>query len=648
MWSGYFTVGGNEVGNSARALGYTKTADCPITWLRDVECGGLTDALGGGGYVYSSIDQAPWFDPDNVDLTSRFLGLYVVSMEGVSDSTRSANITEKIVDGAQVSGYRHQSREVRIRAMLSAKGGDALEAGMTWLRNVLEPDACGVHGADCGASDFQFFVDCPPTRALLPVYSAYTETRRNLFSNPRGTSTSATYWSTAANGAYSLVTDMPVVATGLRWTASATAGGRIAMVSGTSTPTAGAPIHFMATIRSSIATTLTIQARPTVTSATGAVQLGAVVNLVPGTNNINVTAPSFTAATTSASGIVLLPGTVLVGSTIDVTSALIEVNSGAYFDGATPDTNLYDYAWVGTEDLSQSTLGARDITGYVPEADDVYQDRLDDYWRVLHTVTCVSGPLIQQAMKSNDKTHVGYLVEFTMLAAVPFVFSRPHEIEVPPITPTVIEDTAFNLEPYPSAELTNSTLTVATNYSTNPSLEVNTTDWTTSTEIVSGTDPAAFFTAGRVVGELSASGTASLRVRILGNDGGTVVTNARSYMWATQSVPFSTGTGTRVSFNVWAACVEFAGASGGVINGIQVDAQWRATTTVLSTVTIGSSTDPADFGGKAFSIASQLKPPTANNALVRVRFDVTWSSSATPANDSEIRGYVDALAVTVP
>jgi len=43
-----------------------------------------------------------------------------------------------------------------------------------------------------------------------------------------------------------------------------------------------------------------------------------------------------------------------------------------------------------------------------------------------------------------------------------------------------------------------------------------------------------------------------------------------------------------------------------------------------------------------------LKPPTANNALIRVRFDVTWSSSATPANNSEFRGYADALAVTIP
>jgi hypothetical protein len=306
MWAGYFTVGGNEVGNSARAMGYTTTSDCPITWLRDVECGGLGEVLGDGAYVYDSINQAPWYDPDNSDLTSRFLGLYVVSMEGISDSTRSANVTEKIIDGAQVSGYRHTSREVRIRAMLSAKGNDALEAGMTWLRNVLEPDACGVHGTDCGASDFQFFVDCPPSKTLLPIYSAYAETRRNFFANPRGTSTSSSYWSTATNGTYSLITDMPLVATGVRWTATSTTGGRISMVSGTSTPTSGAQIHFMATIRSSIAVTVTVQVRPSVTSGTSAVQLGT-VSLVPGANYIDLTGPSMAAAATSPSGVVLLP-----------------------------------------------------------------------------------------------------------------------------------------------------------------------------------------------------------------------------------------------------------------------------------------------------------------------------------------------------
>lgn len=650
MWPGYFTVGGNEVGNNARALSYTRDSDCPVTWIRDMDCGGIYQALDvpEEKYYYDLIQDAPWYDPDKPDLTSRFLGLYVISMEGASDSTRSAVVTEKIVDGAQVSGYRHTSRQVRIRALLTARGGDALEAGMTWLRNVLEPNACGVHGTDCGSSDFQFFVDCPPVRGTLPQYTAYAETRRNGFSNPRGTSTSGSYWPSPLNGALTLVTDMPdAINTAVRWTSTSAAIGRIGIQSGTGTPASGANLHFMAAIRASAPTSVTIFARPNTTSATSQTQLGGTYNLVAGMNYIDVTGASFAGANSSTSGVVIVTPVTTIGTTLDVTQVLIEAGQGPYFDGTTVDDALHDYQWVGTTDLSQSIDMSRSVI-QVPRTNEEYELLLNDYWRVMHTVTCVSGPLVQSELKSNDGTHVGYIVEFTMLAAVPFVFSLPREIEVPPTTPTVVEDVAYNLEPYPSAEATNSTLVVATNYSTNPSVETNATDWAASTAIVSGTDPAAFFTSARVTGELSAVGTSSFRTRILGNNGGTVVTNARSYMYATQSVPFSTGTGVRVSFNIWAALLTIAGASGTTLNGIEVDVQWRATTTVLSTVVIGSTTTPADFAGKPFQSLSLLKPPTANNALVRARFDVTWSSSATGANNTDVRGYVDALAVTVP
>jgi len=451
MWSGYFTVGGNEVGNTARALGYAATADCPVWWYRDVPCGGLITAIEDEATAYSvdHIDQAPWYDPDNPGLTSRFLGLYVIAMEGISDSTRSANITEKIVDGAQVSGYRHTSREVRVRAMLTAKGHDALEAGMTWLRNVLEPNACGVHGGDCGASDLQFFVDCPPTKNL-------------------------------------------------------------------------------------------------------------------------------------------------------------------------------------------------------DETDEDYATRVDTYRRYLHTVTCVSGPLVQQELRSKDNQTHGFIVEFTMLAAIPFVYGVTREIALQPTIPTVLQDIPFNLITHPSGELGSGTIVAVTNYSTNPSVEVNATGWAASTQVVSGTDPAAFFTSGRVTGELAADGTASFRGRILGNNGTTSVTNARSYIWLDQQVTLSGfANGTRMSFNIWGAVAIVAGASGSTINGVQVTAIWRTGAATVSTVTVGTGTT-GDYGGKAYTIKSQLKPNAADNVLVRVRFDVTWSSSSNGANNSEIRAYADALAVTMP
>ena len=640
MWSGYFTLGGNEIGNSARALGYARTSDCPITWLRDRDCGGVLEALGDDPYIYDRIIEAPWYDPDASDLTSRFLGLYVVSMEGISDSTRSAEVTEKIIDGAQVSGYRHRSREVRVRAMLSAKGMDALEAGMTWLRNVLEPNACGVHGADCGAADLQFFVDCPPVRGFVSSLGAPVETRRNYLVNPNFELNALGF--TAENGA-----------TLTRWTTSpisGTASGRLLGPNGDIyalvPATAGESWTFSFDYKSD--GTLTGTPHYYLTQIGGTVpapvaQALPLTQVAPG----RFSTPPYTIGTGGTNvGVIVVPP--LTGALI-LDNMLLEKSStvGTYFDGENPDTATDVYSWTGTAHASQSTLTTRP-TVQVPETDAQYRARVEAHMRFLHTVTCVSGPLVQSEFHSSDEIHFGYLVEFTMLAAVPFVFGLPREITVPPSTPTVVADAAFNLVPYPSAELASGTVLVATNYSPNPSVEVNSTDWVATNEIVSGTSPAAFFTSARVTGELAASGSSSFRVRILGNNGTTVVTNARSYMWATQAVTLPVGTGTRVSFSVWAALVEYAGASGGVPQGIHVEVQWRATTTVLSTVTIGATTNAAEFSGKAFSLKSQLKPPTANNALVRVRFDVTWSSSATPANNSEMRGYVDALAVTVP
>ena len=594
MWSGYFTLGGNEIGNSARALGYARTSDCPITWLRDRDCGGILEALSDDPYIYDRIEEAPWYDPDTADLTSRFLGLYVVSMEGISDSTRSAEITEKIVDGAQVSGYRHMSRQVRVRAMLSAKGMDALEAGMTWLRNVLEPNACGVHGADCGASDLQFFVDCPPTRGFITSLGTAVETRRNYLTNPNF-ELNAAGWTPELGAVLTRYTTAPISGTG---------SGRLSGPAGdvyASSPTAeGESWTF----------SLDYKSDGTVTGAPTfyLVQIGG-TPVTPFTP-VNLPLSQVSAARFSTSPYVMGPGGTQVvaviiaptGGALILDNLLLEKSAtvGTYFDGDNPDTEANIYAWTGAANASASTLSVRPAI-QTPETDAQYRARVETAMRFLHTVTCVSGPLVQSEFHSSDDIHYGYLVEFTMLAAVPFVFGLPREITVPPSTPTVVADAAFNLVPYPSAELASGTVLVATNYSPNPSVEVNSTDWAATNEVVSGTSPAAFFTSGRVTGELAANGSSSFRVRILGNNGSTVVTNARSYMWATQAVTVPVGTGTRMSFNVWAALVEYAGASGGVPQGIHVEVQWRATTTVLSTVTIGATTNAADFSGKAFS-----------------------------------------------
>lgn len=451
MFDGYIALGGNEIGNNARTQGYTKTADCPTYWLKDRDCGGLVDALQDDPYVHSEIAAAPWFDTDEPDLSARFLGAYIVTMAGASDSTRVASVTEKNTDGAQVSGYRHSSREVRVRMVLTAVGEEALEFGMTWLRNSLEPNACGIHGGSCGSSDMSFFVSCPPV-----------------------------------------------------------------------------------------------------------------------------------------------------------------------------------------QDASES------------DAD--YALRIDPLRRYLHTVTCISGPLVQERYKSRDGRHVGYLVEFTLLAAVPFVFGITKDVAVPPTPPTIVQDTPYNLEPYPSAELSTGTVIVARNLATNPSIETNAIDVAHAQAVVSGTSPAAFLTWGRTT-ELHANdgGVASYRGRLLGDGGTTPVTNARSTIDIYEEVSLAgLAAGTRISFNVWAALISFAGPTGTTLNAVTALVEWRTASAAVVTTPIGVAASNVDLSGKAYVLKSQAIPSTATIARVIVRYDFTWSSSSTPATNSDVRAYFDALAISIP
>jgi hypothetical protein len=435
MWDGYFTLGGNEVGNSARTIGYTSTAECPVGWIRSIDCGGIQPTVGDEDYLYANITEAPWYDSDDPLTSARFFGLYVVDISGLSDSTRSAVITQKITDGAQVSGYRHASREVRVRALLTARGMDALEYGMTWLRSVLEPNACGVHGGDCGSADFQFFVDCPPP-------------------------------------------------------------------------------------------------------------------------------------------------------------------------------------WNGVQPIEE------------------YQEEQSRLRRVLHNVTCVSGPLIQQELSSSDGTHFGYIVEFTLVAAVPFVYGATRAIETPPTPPTVIQDVVFNLMKWPSATLTSGSVVFATNLSTNPSVETNNTGWTLVADgalITSGAMTSARST------DVASVGTASQRARWTApnSNAGT----ASAYMGSKQEVPLLAGDRWRYSINMWSTSNVESGTA--VLGDLEINALWRSSSG--GGLILNQSLGIMPASGGAITVASIAPPAGANFVEVRSQQRVTsWSTGAI------VRNYVDALAITVP
>jgi hypothetical protein len=184
MYEGYLELGGAEVLNSARAVGYTTTAPTPIMWLQCPPCDGIRDVLGDDAYTYETIADAPWYD-DQLEQTHRFYGAHALSVEGLPDSTRDAGVAEGIGDGGVVGRVRRGTRRMRYRVILTAKGEDALETGFDWLNQVLSPSSCGAHGDACGAADMRFYTACPPERADITMPETFwNDPAENFMTNP--------------------------------------------------------------------------------------------------------------------------------------------------------------------------------------------------------------------------------------------------------------------------------------------------------------------------------------------------------------------------------------------------------------------------------------------------------------------------------
>lgn len=448
MYEGYATFGCNEILNRARAYGYSRSADCPVSWLKLLDCetepGGYLSA---DQYDYGLIQDAPWYDAE-IPASGDFFGAYPILMENLSDSTIQASITEGILDGGVVSGYRNAVRTVRIRAFLIGRGREALEYGKSWLESALRLEQCGAHGPSCGEVDFQFFVDCPPPN--------------------------------------------------------------------------------------------------------------------PDPDNI--------------------------------------------------DEDTYE------------------------------KDYVDPLARMLHGVSRVSGPNVVETFRRDD-VHA-YLVEFVVAANSPFVYSLPRVMDTPPVVPETVQDVVRNLVPYPSAELPGDPVVVATNYSTNPSVETDATDWAGTVATISGSNPASYFTTGRST-DISAAGDASFRGRILGNGVTAVSGSARIQLYQDINLALVLAN-ARVSVTIWGAAIILGGAGASNIDSLTARIDWyNNTATLIDTTPLGAA-DPAEYDGRVFSVQSEEIPATAVAARIIVQAEVDWGSSGTPSNNSDIRIYADALALTVP
>lgn len=159
MHEGYLEFAGTEVINASRTRAYMK-AFTPGLSLRTecCSCEDLAVALGDDEYGSPQQDGAPWFSPTN-PATAGFYGLIPLGLQGFEDSTMTTAVVENVQEGASFGRPRRASRPLRVSALAVAQSEASMDAGLAWLRDVLNDSGC-VEG-DCSGASLCWLAACP-------------------------------------------------------------------------------------------------------------------------------------------------------------------------------------------------------------------------------------------------------------------------------------------------------------------------------------------------------------------------------------------------------------------------------------------------------------------------------------------------------
>lgn len=545
MYTGYLELGGREIANTDRLHGYLHTADCVLPSFNQTPCGTLQDALGDSTYEAANISAAPWFDPAYADVSSRFYGVAAYDITGVHDSSRSLAVTQAITDGGILGDKRHATKEVKVQALLIAKGQDALDYGLNWLNAQLEPGACGQHGTACGFADLTFFTTCPPE---MPLDWSSTEggvTATNMFTNPRmqtlnaqGVLAGFSYpiWAPTqdmtwgSSGTSARISKSPAPSDAIEILPvyglfdppeEVTASVRILIPEGydpTGDDTPWDPldtgvvmprhrvfgITWQSTTAPMVAEYVDIPLEPgeyvlTVTGTRPAGYNLVTVSIVPPFSpDQYYLADEFTVAAGSS-----IPGP-FSGSTVA--------------SGVRPSVG---YRWTGAVDESTSEAYAINWTS-TPNHEEM-DKQMRPIERYLHDVGVTSGLTVREYLGSRqsvDSTKAAD-VEFTVTSERGYVYERARDVPLL-LTADAYEDVSRNIFLNPTADRAGASQVIRRNLITNPSLETNVTDWYALGGLfdpdsgeIGGQSVAV--TGARVLNELRAVGTASFKVTRTGS-----------------------------------------------------------------------------------------------------------------------------------
>lgn len=150
MYEGWVAIGGREIVNNERVATYVRAAG--YKWLNACDSCSTISMVENGLPCYVSVkdDPAPWFNPNRLE-SFLFLGALSLSVDGVDESTRKANV-ESGINSAWVTRTYRAPREIVMRMALVAVDDRGLSYGYEWLDDI--PDG------DCSGTTMDYYAAC--------------------------------------------------------------------------------------------------------------------------------------------------------------------------------------------------------------------------------------------------------------------------------------------------------------------------------------------------------------------------------------------------------------------------------------------------------------------------------------------------------
>jgi hypothetical protein len=152
-FDGWFTLGGVEIVNVARAVSRGRTLGVDAIRIPTSKNTWIETALSPGS-PYSTGTNAPWYDASDA-ITSQFAGVLPLRVEGIDDSSAGAEIVEFTSDGGHVGRPRNATKPIVFSAVIVGSTEAGADFGLRWLKHQLRDLDFG--GSNSPGADLRYF-----------------------------------------------------------------------------------------------------------------------------------------------------------------------------------------------------------------------------------------------------------------------------------------------------------------------------------------------------------------------------------------------------------------------------------------------------------------------------------------------------------